>query len=56
MNLKLTRRLRLPAGRAGKLINVRFGKDEPHEINKVASHVTLCCETLKFVENFILCE
>jgi hypothetical protein len=40
----------LPARRAGKPINMRFGKDEPHELNKVALHVTFQCETLEFVE------
>jgi hypothetical protein len=29
---------------------MRFGKDEPHELNKVALHVTFQCETLEFVE------
>ena len=31
----------LPARKASKPINVRFEKDEPHEINEVALHVTL---------------
>jgi hypothetical protein len=36
----------LPAYRTGKLINMRYEKDEPHDINEVALHVTLQCETL----------
>jgi hypothetical protein len=36
--------------RVGKPINMRFGKDEPHDINEEALHVTLQCETLEFVE------
>jgi hypothetical protein len=40
----------LPTRRAGKLINMRFRNDEPHDINEVALHVTFLCETLEFVE------
>jgi hypothetical protein len=31
----------LPTRKAGKPINMRFRKDEPHEINEVVLHVTL---------------
>jgi hypothetical protein len=31
----------LPTCRAGKPIIVRFGKDEPYEINEMALHMTL---------------
>jgi hypothetical protein len=41
MNLKLIRKLGLLASKAGKLINMRFVKDEPHDINEVALYVTL---------------
>ena len=40
MSLKLTRKLGLPARRAGKLIIMRFGMDETHDINELALLVT----------------
>ena len=56
MSPKLTRELGLPTRRAGKPINVRFAKGEPHEMKEVALHVNLKSGALEIVESFILCE
>ena len=56
MSPKLARELGLPTRRAGKPINVRFAKGEPHETKEVALHVNLKSGALEFVESFTLCE
>jgi hypothetical protein len=56
MSPKFAKELVLPTGRAGKPINVRFAKGEPHETKEVALNVNLKCGTLEFKENFTLCE
>ena len=56
MSPKLARELGLPTWRAGKPINVRFAKGEPHETKEVALHVNLKSGALEFVESFTLCE
>ena len=56
MSPKLARELGLPTQRAGKPINVRFAKGEPHETKEVALHVNLKSGALEFVESFTLCE
>jgi hypothetical protein len=35
---------------------VQFIKGEPHELKKVALHVTLKCGTLYFLKNFPFCK
>jgi hypothetical protein len=56
MSPKLAKELGLPTGRAGKPINVRFAKGEPHETKEVVWNVNLKCGMLEFKENFTLCE
>ena len=56
MSQKLARELCLPTRRAGKPINVRFTKGEPHETKEVALHVNMKSRALKFMESFTLCE
>jgi hypothetical protein len=41
--------------RADKPIKIRFAKDKPYVINKVALHMILKCGTFKFLECFTLC-
>jgi len=41
MSLELIRKLGLAGAGSGQAINMRFGKDEPHDINELALHVTL---------------
>jgi hypothetical protein len=53
---KFTKELGLLTGRAGKSINVRFAKGEPHETNEVALNVNLKYGILEFTKNFTLCE
>ena len=48
MSPKLAKELGLPTGRAGKPINVRFAKGEPHETKEVALNVNLKCGTFEF--------
>ena len=56
MSPKLAKELGLLTQKAGKPINVRFAKGEPHETKELALHVTLKSGALEFVENFTLCE
>ena len=46
----------LPRKKVNKPINVRFGKGKMYEMKKMALDVTLESGTVKFEENFILCE
>ena len=56
MSPKLARELGLSTWRAGKPINERFAKGEPHKTKEVALHVNLKSGALEFVESFTLCE